>query len=97
MTEVSKYHSRSIWDGLLWIVTFSATVLVDVDLGLIIGILFSFLVVMLRSALPKVIILARFKNIFSVLVCDYFVFLEMRRVKCGWTEECMISFMIQNI
>ena len=69
MTEVSKYLSRSIWDGLLWIVTFSATVLVDVDLGLIIGILFSFLIVTLRSALPQVTILARFVNIFSV----YFV------------------------
>ena len=62
MTEVSKYLSRSLWDGLLWIVTFSATVLVDVDLGLIIGILFSFLVVTLRSVLPQVVILARFKT-----------------------------------
>lgn len=59
MTEVSKYLSRSFWDGLLWIVTFLATVLVDVDLGLMIGILFSFLIITLRSALPQVTILAR--------------------------------------
>lgn len=59
MTEVSKYFSRSFWDGILWIVTFLATVLVDVDLGLMIGILFSFLIVTLRSALPQVTILAR--------------------------------------
>ena len=66
MTEVSKYLSRSLWDGLLWIVTFSATVLVDVDLGLIIGILFSFLVVTLRSVLPQVVILARFLYTFKI-------------------------------
>ena len=59
MTEVSSYLSRSLWDGLLWIVTFSATVLVDVYLGLIIGILFSFLIVTLRSVLPSVVILVR--------------------------------------
>ncbi len=70
MTEVSKYLSRSLWDGLLWIVTFSATVLVDVDLGLIIGILFSFLVVTLRSVLPQVVILARFINILNRLLSD---------------------------
>ena len=73
MTEVSKYLSRSLWDGLLWIVTFSATVLVDVDLGLIIGILFSFLVVTLRSVLPQVVILARFKNNLNLLFGDYVI------------------------
>ena len=70
MTEVSKYLSRSLWDGLLWIVTFSATVLVDVDLGLIIGILFSFLVVTLRSVLPQVVILARFIHVLNCLFGD---------------------------
>ena len=70
MTEVSKYLSRSLWDGLLWIVTFSATVLVDVDLGLIIGILFSFLVVTLRSVLPQVVILARFIHVLNCLFVD---------------------------
>ena len=73
MTEVSKYLSRSLWDGLLWIVTFSATVLVDVDLGLIIGILFSFLVVTLRSVLPQVVILARFINNLNRLFGDYVI------------------------
>ena len=70
MTEVSKYLSRSLWDGLLWIVTFSATVLVDVDLGLIIGILFSFLIVTLRSVLPQVVILARFIHVLNCLFVD---------------------------
>ena len=60
MTEVSKYLSRSLWDGLLWIVTFAATVLVDVDKGLLIGILFSFLIVAIRSLIPQVVILARY-------------------------------------
>merc|ERR1711868_267576 len=59
MKEVSKYWSRSKWDGAIWIVTFLSTVLVSVDLGLIIGVLFSFLVVIVRSVLPSVAVLQR--------------------------------------
>ena len=87
MTEVSSYLSRSLWDGLLWIVTFSATVLVDVDLGLIIGILFSFLIVTLRSVLPSVVILVRLK-LPTTTNTKFLFFSGNPRAKFGLTEKC---------
>jgi len=57
--EVEKYWSRSKYDGVLWIVTFLSTVLVDVDLGLIIGFIFSVIIVVIRSIIPSITILQR--------------------------------------
>ena len=48
-----------MFDGVLWIITFLSTVLLDVDLGLIIGVIFSFLIVLLRSSVPSVDVLQR--------------------------------------
>lgn len=59
LLEVSKYWNRSRWDGLLWIVTFISTVLIDVDLGLITGLLVSIAIVLFRSVLPTVSVLER--------------------------------------
>ena len=51
---MTKYLSISVWDGGLWILTFLATVLMDVDLGLIIGVSLS-----IRSVVPDVTVLGR--------------------------------------
>ena len=62
MLEVEQHWSRSVWDGLLWIITFLATVLVDVDLGLIIGIAASIVIVFVRSLVPSVVVLQRLEK-----------------------------------
>lgn len=59
LKEVTKYLSISVWDGGLWILTFLATVLVDVDLGLIIGVSLSIAIVIIRSVVPDVTVLGR--------------------------------------
>ena len=52
--DIKKFWSRSVFDGVLWLVTFLATVLVDVDIGLGVGVAFSILLILIRSSIPSV-------------------------------------------
>ncbi len=52
--DIKKFWSRSVYDGVLWLVTFLATVLVDVDIGLGVGVVFSILIILVRSSIPSV-------------------------------------------
>jgi len=57
MQDFKKYWERSKWDGVVWMTTFLATVLIDVDMGLMIGIFTSMMAVMVRGCIPKVVVL----------------------------------------
>merc|ERR1719510_1357064 len=48
------FWARSVYDGVLWLVTFLATVLLDVDIGLGVGVGFSILIILIRSSIPSV-------------------------------------------
>ena len=39
---------RSRWDGFVWMVTFLSTILIDVNIGLVVGIIGSVMVVMVN-------------------------------------------------
>ena len=48
IVDFTKYCERSRWDGIVWMVTFLSTVLIDVDIGLIVKIIASVMVVMVN-------------------------------------------------
>eukprot|EP00731_Ephydatia_muelleri_P024323 Em0016g594a len=50
--DIVRYFRLSFADLLAWIVVFVATLLLGVDLGLITGVVFSLLLVLIRTALP---------------------------------------------
>ena len=47
--DLPKFASRSKLDGLLWIACFLATIIMDIDTGLVIGIALSLLLLLYRS------------------------------------------------
>ena len=49
LTDLTKYWERGSGDGLLWLFTFLTTVFVDVDLGLVVGIVLSLLLTLARG------------------------------------------------
>ena len=55
--DFKKYWDRSRWDGFVWLVTFLSTVLIDVDMGLLVGIGASIMAVMARGCIPEVVVL----------------------------------------
>ena len=55
LTDLTKYWERGSGDGLLWLFTFLTTVFVDVDLGLVVGIVLSLLLTLARGFSPSVI------------------------------------------
>jgi len=55
LTDLTKYWERGTGDGLLWLFTFLTTVFVDVDLGLVVGIVLSLLLTLARGFSPSVI------------------------------------------
>ena len=57
MADFKKYWDRSRWDGFVWMATFLSTVLIDVDMGLVVGIGASMIAVMFRGCIPKVVVL----------------------------------------
>ena len=59
MADFKKYWDRSRWDGFVWMVTFLATVLIDVDMGLVVGIIASIMAVMVKGSIPRVVILQK--------------------------------------
>lgn len=46
--ELARTWKTSRSEGLVWFVTFASTVLLDVDLGLVIGIIFSLMMTLLQ-------------------------------------------------
>ena len=54
LTDLTKYWERGSGDGLLWLFTFLTTVFVDVDLGLVVGIVLSLLLTLARGFSPSV-------------------------------------------
>ncbi|XP_012935752.1 prestin isoform X2 [Aplysia californica] len=50
--ELKRLWNISVIDFAVWLVTFSATVLLDVDLGLLVGVVFALLTVIMRSQRP---------------------------------------------
>ncbi|XP_023415787.1 solute carrier family 26 member 6 isoform X2 [Cavia porcellus] len=55
---------RSLWktnrvDLLIWLVTFVATILLDLDLGLVVAVVFSLLLVVVRTQLPRYSVLGQ--------------------------------------
>jgi len=54
VSDISIYWEHSVPDGILWTVTFLATVFVDVAIGLAVGIALSFVMTMFQGCLPKV-------------------------------------------
>ncbi|KAK7488601.1 hypothetical protein BaRGS_00020218, partial [Batillaria attramentaria] len=57
--ELKRLWNISIIDFAVWLVTFVATVLLDVDLGLMVGVIFALLTVIIRSQRPYVCLLGQ--------------------------------------
>ena len=66
--DVQKFWKRSYSDGVLWSVTFLGTVLLDVDIGLLVGVCCSIFVTLAQGFLPWVRILKQSKESEHVLV-----------------------------
>ena len=62
MGDFLKFWNRSGWDGFVWMVTFLSTVLIDVDMGLVVGIGASMMAVMVRGCIPDVVVLQQNPN-----------------------------------
>ncbi|KAH9286106.1 Prestin [Echinococcus granulosus] len=62
LLELPILWRYSIWDFASWVVTFTATVFLDVLYGLIIGVTFSALVVFVRSQFSKAFAIGRFDS-----------------------------------
>ena len=63
-----KFWNRSHCDGVLWMVTFLSTVLLDVDIGLMVGVCFSVLMTLCRGCCPWVRVLKQSEESESVWV-----------------------------
>ncbi|XP_025107659.1 solute carrier family 26 member 6-like isoform X3 [Pomacea canaliculata] len=57
--ELKRLWNISVIDFAVWLVSFIATVLLDVDLGLLVGVLFALLTVIIRSQRPYVCLLGQ--------------------------------------
>ncbi|XP_070193261.1 prestin-like isoform X3 [Littorina saxatilis] len=57
--ELKRLWNISIIDFLVWLVSFLGTVLLDVDLGLLVGIIFALLTVIIRQQRPKTCLLGQ--------------------------------------
>ena len=57
VADIHKFWSRSTDDGLLWAVTFLATVFLDVDLGLIAGVVMNLGIILVKANIPTVVVL----------------------------------------
>ena len=66
--DVQKFWKRSYSDGVLWSVTFLGTVLLDVDIGLLVGVCCSIFMTLAQGFLPWVRILKQSKESEHVLV-----------------------------
>ena len=47
--DLPKFYRKSKWDALLWVLTFIAVVLLDIDSGLLIGIILNLLLLIYRG------------------------------------------------
>ncbi|XP_077492406.1 prestin-like [Amblyomma americanum] len=80
--DFQRFWNISKIDGNIWMVSFLATVLVDVQFGLVIGIIFSLLTLIYQIKRPKACLLGSIPNTdFYVPVKDYGVAAEVPGVK----------------
>lgn len=54
---------KSTFDGILWVSTFSAVVLLDIDYGLAFGVVISLISLIMRGQSPRVFKLGQIPNI----------------------------------
>jgi len=59
VSDVHTFWTRSTIDGLVWVITFLSTIFLDVDLGLIIGVVFNLGIVIVRANVPTVVVMER--------------------------------------
>ena len=59
VADIHKFWSHSTDDGLLWAVTFLATVFLDVDLGLIAGVVMNLGIILVKANIPTVVVYSR--------------------------------------
>lgn len=52
VTSIKRFWSLSKLDGMVWIVTFLTTVIINVDIGLLVGVIVSLLSVMILGMKP---------------------------------------------
>merc|ERR1712025_669674 len=81
VADIHKFWSRSIQDGLIWVVTFLSTVFLDVDLGLIVGVVMSLGITLTKANIPTVMVLEKDKNSQE--------WLDRATYKITRDEECM--------
>ncbi|KAM7539906.1 hypothetical protein Aperf_G00000036500 [Anoplocephala perfoliata] len=70
--ELPGLWRKSKWDFATWVVTFLSTVFLDVLYGLIVGVIFSILVVFYRTQFSKAFTIDRFENTEVFKRCDEF-------------------------
>jgi MFS superfamily sulfate permease-like transporter len=58
VTELPRFARESAVDGLVWMVTFLATVVIDVDYGLLVGTACNVMAVLAWGVVPRVSVLA---------------------------------------
>lgn len=73
VTSLKRFWNLSKLDGMVWIVTFLTTVIINVDVGLLVGVIVSLLTVMILGMKPYTCILG------SVPGTDLYV--DMKRYK----------------
>lgn len=73
VTSLKRFWTLSKLDGMVWIVTFLTTVIINVDVGLLVGVIVSLLTVMILGMKPYTCILG------SVPGTDLYV--DMKRYK----------------
>lgn len=57
LSDMSLYWTRSPSEGLLWTITFLSTVFLDVDIGLMVGIVVSLILTLSSGSMPQVAVL----------------------------------------
>ncbi|XP_066582584.1 prestin isoform X2 [Prorops nasuta] len=60
--QIIKYWKLSKYDALIWIVTFLSVVLVGIDIGLLVGLLTSLIIILLQSIKPYTCLLGHIEN-----------------------------------
>ncbi|CAG2121592.1 unnamed protein product, partial [Medioppia subpectinata] len=59
---VRKVFKYSVMEGITWIITFVSVIICDVDMGLLIAIMFNMLVIMIRLSRPSSGVMGRLSN-----------------------------------
>lgn len=62
ITSIKKFWSLSKLDGTVWVITFLTTVIINVDVGLMVGLIVSILTVMILGMKPYTCVLGSVPN-----------------------------------